>query len=163
MKDTAIAIIANDGYLAAYGLKEMLRNNTPCTIAMFDSVVEFSKCQDEFSVVFSFLPVAGIKSIVIDSKASKEQLHQAVSQAFSHIKEKPSIVSAPPKEEASVLSKRELEVLKLVASGLINKEIAERMNISLQTVLSHRKHISAKLGIRTTSGFTAYAMINGLV
>jgi DNA-binding CsgD family transcriptional regulator len=61
------------------------------------------------------------------------------------------------------LSQREIEVLRLVAMGLINKEIADRLNISINTVLSHRKNITAKLGIRSVSGLSVYAMMNGYV
>lgn len=61
------------------------------------------------------------------------------------------------------LSPREVEVLVLIVRGLINKEIAERLNISLSTVISHRKNITEKLGIRSVSGLTVYAVMNGLV
>ena len=61
------------------------------------------------------------------------------------------------------LSQREIEVLRLVAMGKINKEIADRLNISINTVLSHRKNITAKLGIRSVSGLSVYAMMNGYV
>ena len=61
------------------------------------------------------------------------------------------------------LSAREIDVLKLVATGLTNKEIADRLNISINTVLSHRKNISAKLGIKSVSGLSVYAMINGYI
>ena len=61
------------------------------------------------------------------------------------------------------LSPREVEVLVLIVRGLINKEIADRLNISLTTVISHRKNITEKLGIRSVSGLTVYAVMNGLV
>ncbi len=61
------------------------------------------------------------------------------------------------------LSSREIEVLRLVACGRINKEIAEILSISFQTVLTHRKNITAKLGIKTVSGLTFYALMNGYV
>ncbi len=61
------------------------------------------------------------------------------------------------------LSPREVEVLVLIVRGLINKEIADRLNISLTTVISHRKNITDKLGIRSVSGLTVYAVMNGLV
>ena len=61
------------------------------------------------------------------------------------------------------LSAREIDVLKLVATGLTNKEIADRLNISINTVLSHRKNISAKLGIKSVSGLSVYAMMNGYI
>ncbi len=61
------------------------------------------------------------------------------------------------------LSSREIEVLRLVVSGHINKEIADNLNISINTVLTHRKNITAKLGIKSVSGLSIYAMMNGLV
>ena len=65
--------------------------------------------------------------------------------------------------KTSTLSSREIEVLKLVAKGQINKHIADVLSISLHTVISHRKNITAKLGIKTVSGLTMYAVLNGLV
>lgn len=61
------------------------------------------------------------------------------------------------------LSAREIEVLVLITKGLINKEIAEKLNISLTTVISHRKNITEKLGIKSVPGLTIYAVMNGYV
>ncbi len=66
-------------------------------------------------------------------------------------------------EKESGLSNREIEVLKLIAQGFINKEIADKLNISLNTVLSHRKNIISKLGIKTVSGLTFYSIANGYI
>lgn len=66
-------------------------------------------------------------------------------------------------DEIQTISPRELEVLKLVALGLLNKEIADRLNISLNTVLSHRKNITAKLGIKTVSGLIFYCITHGYI
>lgn len=63
----------------------------------------------------------------------------------------------------NALSPREAEVLTLVARGLMNKEIADRLHIGLTTVISHRRNISAKLGIRSASGLAIYAVMHGLV
>jgi DNA-binding CsgD family transcriptional regulator len=52
-------------------------------------------------------------------------------------------------------------VLKLVAAGHLNKEIADKLGISLNTVLSHRKNITSKLGIKTVSGLTFYCISHG--
>ncbi len=65
--------------------------------------------------------------------------------------------------EDSAISVRELEVLKLVALGLLNKEVADRLHISLNTVLSHRKNITAKLGIKTVSGLIFYCISHGYI
>ena len=62
-----------------------------------------------------------------------------------------------------LLSPREVEVLALVVQGLINKEIADKLNISLATVITHRKNITEKLGMRSVSALTIYAVMNGYV
>lgn len=61
------------------------------------------------------------------------------------------------------LSLREKEILTAVAKGMTNKEIADAFNISINTVMTHRRNISAKLGINTISGLTVYAVINKLI
>lgn len=61
------------------------------------------------------------------------------------------------------LSERETDVLKLVVTGLSNKEIAEKLNISTHTVITHRKNISQKTGIKSVSGLTIYAVLKELI
>lgn len=61
------------------------------------------------------------------------------------------------------LSPREIEVLIQVTKGLINKEIAEKLNISLTTVISHRKNITEKLGIKSVAGLAVYAVMHGYI
>lgn len=61
------------------------------------------------------------------------------------------------------LSQREIEVLALIAKGCINKEIANILNISLTTVITHRKNITEKLGIKSVSALTIYAVMNGFI
>jgi DNA-binding CsgD family transcriptional regulator len=61
------------------------------------------------------------------------------------------------------LSSREQDVLKLVALGHSNKEIADMLFISIHTVISHRKNITEKLGIKSISGLTVYAVLNKLI
>lgn len=61
------------------------------------------------------------------------------------------------------LSEREIEILTSVAKGMTNKEIADLHNISIHTVISHRKNITRKTGIKTVSGLTVYALINNLI
>lgn len=68
-----------------------------------------------------------------------------------------------PENGEKDLSAREIEVLVLVSKGLINKEIAEKLNISLTTVITHRKNITEKLGIKSVSGLTMYAVMNGYI
>ncbi len=66
-------------------------------------------------------------------------------------------------ENSEELSEREKEVLKKVALGKTNKEVASELFISTHTVISHRKNITRKLGIKTVSGLTVYAILNQLI
>ncbi|MBN2521072.1 MAG: response regulator transcription factor [Bacteroidales bacterium] len=68
-----------------------------------------------------------------------------------------------PAENTELLSHREKDVLQLVANGLTNKEIADKLYISAHTVITHRKNITQKLGIKTVSGLTMYAVLNKLI
>lgn len=61
------------------------------------------------------------------------------------------------------LTEREVEVLRLVAYGHSNKEIADKLFISIHTVISHRKNITDKLSIKSISGLTVYAILNNLI
>ena len=61
------------------------------------------------------------------------------------------------------LSMREIEVLTCIARGYINKEIADKLHISLTTVITHRKNITEKLGIKSVAGLTIYAVMHGYV
>ncbi len=68
-----------------------------------------------------------------------------------------------PKNELNELSARERDILAAVAKGKTNKEIADEFNISIYTVISHRRNISQKLGINSIPGLTVYAIMNKLV
>lgn len=61
------------------------------------------------------------------------------------------------------LTERELEVVKLVAEGLVNKEIAEKLHISIRTVDAHKNHIMHKLNLKSTVEMVKYAIKNKLI
>ncbi|MCL2246924.1 MAG: response regulator transcription factor [Lentimicrobiaceae bacterium] len=77
------------------------------------------------------------------------------------------IETAQPKNDKAAdnveLSDREKEILIALSQGLANKEIADKLHISTHTVISHRKNIIRKTGIKTVSGLTLYAFFNNLV
>ena len=60
-------------------------------------------------------------------------------------------------------TERELDILREITSGDTNQEIADRLNISIHTVMSHRKNITHKTGIKSVAGLTVYALLNNLV
>lgn len=87
--------------------------------------------------------------------------------AVKQLEESAGIITEKPEENdetnRGVLSKREKEVVALVVKGLINKEIADKLFISVHTVLTHRKNIARKLNIHSVSGLTIYAIVNSIV
>ena len=66
-------------------------------------------------------------------------------------------------ENSYELTKRELDVLVQIAKGLMNKEIAEKLNISIHTVISHRKNITRKTNIKSVAGLAMYVLMNNLI
>lgn len=87
---------------------------------------------------------------MLDSESIEGLSHILTDEQKTHVSE-------------SHLTNREIEVLKLIVQGHTNKETAKKLNISLNTVLSHRKNIISKIGIKTISGLTFYAISNGYV
>lgn len=68
-----------------------------------------------------------------------------------------------PESDGHDLSQREKEILICVAKGMLNKEIADHCNLSIHTVITHRKNITRKTGIKTVAGLTVYALLNNLI
>ncbi len=102
------------------------------------------------------LPLSGAMNLI----AEEAPLETLIEQIESFL----SLADANSHSENNKgLSVREVNVLRLVVSGYTNKEIADQLSISLNTVLSHRKNITAKLGIKTVSGLTFYAIMNGYI
>lgn len=93
----------------------------------------------------------------ITIKASSEIIIEQLQQLFT------ADNASQGGENNKELSIRETDVLQHIVKGITNKEIADKLNISLNTVLSHRKNITAKLGIKTVSGLTFYAIMNGII
>lgn len=67
------------------------------------------------------------------------------------------------KNDQGPISKREIIVLKEVVKGLTNQEIANKLFISIHTVMTHRKNITKKLGIKTVSGLMVYSLMNNII
>lgn len=96
--------------------------------------------------------VDGVINIYDDEAALMRKVRAAVEQGETN-----------PYSDSHDLSERERDVLILVAKGMANKEIADRLNISIHTVMSHRKNITHKTGIKSVAGLTVYALLNNLL
>ena len=102
---------------------------------------------------------------VLNIYQSEEQLVKDILKLHQHANHdgNPAEAIPPMPVIEHELSAREIEVLVLITKGFINKEIADKLNISLTTVITHRKNITERLGIKSVSGLTIYAVMNGYV
>jgi len=114
---------------------------------------------------------AGAVGYLLKNSASEEliQAVRAVSQNLTYVS--PSIgaivvdnLSTPAAEGAAnrQLSPREREVLQLIAEGKTSKDVAQRLNLSVPTIETHRRQIMDKLNLRTIAELTKYAIREGL-
>ena len=154
------------------GLKHLLQKYFDTTPILYNEISEFfNNAPEQFDAYILFADtIIGYSDFFLPRKSkiillasdgshlheSEESLLEKIQQFIEHLDKQSEIL---PHE----LSPRETEVLRLVAKGLMNKEIADRLNISINTVLSHRKNLTAKLGIKTVSGLSFYAMMNGYI
>ena len=96
---------------------------------------------------------AGIIEINDDRQRVKSTINHVISEIHTENNE---IDSAP-------LSEREKDVLICLSKGLRNNEIADTLNISVHTVITHRKNIVRKTGIKSVAALTVYAILNNLI
>jgi len=94
---------------------------------------------------------------IIQISDSEDEINKLIE---NFIKPKTKSISKPGREQ---LTERERDVLIRLANGLSNKEIADFLNISIHTVISHRKNITEKTGIKSQSGLTIYAISNKII
>lgn len=72
-------------------------------------------------------------------------------------------ITIDDKQVSEILSKREVEILKLICKEYSNGEIAEKLFLSISTIETHRKNLIAKLGVNNTVGLVKYAIRNNLI
>lgn len=148
--------------LSAYNPDVLIIN--PLLIA-YDTNEQFLKLCRDFSNV---IPVALVTSYVdagilkqfkdvIEINDSKQKV---VTKIFNLLSDNKLTQKKP---ESIELSNRETDVLVALVKGMTNKEISDKLFISIHTVITHRKNIIRKTGIKSVSGLTVYALLNNLV
>ena len=191
MNRPKIAII-DANTLATLGLKQMLQNVMPImTVDTFGSFTELEANHPEqyfhyfvsMNVVLEnkpFFLAQRKKTIVLtlslDTMSQLSEFHSLCinvpeselvrsllmleQHAHGHGQNLPPM---PKVLQQKILSDREIEVMSLIVQGFINKEIADKLNIGLSTVITHRKNIMDKLGLKSVSALTIYAVTHGYV
>ena len=148
--------------LATYNPDILIIN--PLLIA-YDTNEQFLKICRDFSnvipvaLVTSYVDASILKQFqdVIEINDSKQKV---VSKIFNLLNDSKISQDKPENVE---LSNRETDVLIALVKGLTNKEISDKLFISVHTVITHRKNIIRKTGIKSVSGLTVYALLNNLV
>lgn len=184
--------IVDANTLSAIGLRQMLQNVMPImSVQVFGSVSELEESNpDAFFHYFvamnmviehrSFFLKRRQKTIVlttsIDPNSQLQGFHSIcinqpepllvrsllMLEQHAHAKGR-NLPKMAEMREKKVLSDREIEVLSLIVQGFLNKEIADKLNIGLTTVITHRKNIMEKLGMKSVSALTIYAVMHGYV
>lgn len=184
--------IVDANTLAVLGLKQILQEVIPImTIDTFGSFGELESSQaDQYAHFFvamdivvthrSFFLERQRKTIVLTLSLNDTSLlhgfhslciNQSESQLIKQILTLQqhahhgghNLPPMPKILQQKILTDREIEVMSLIAQGLINKEIADKLNIGLSTVITHRKNIMEKLGMKSVSALTIYAVMHGYV
>ena len=97
---------------------------------------------------------------VLEIRESAERIVDTLLEAYASTSDRAEMLDPAGGHE---LTRRETDVLVLVAKGLMSKEIAERLHISVHTVISHRKNITRKTNIKSVAGLALYALMNNLM
>jgi len=87
----------------------------------------------------------------------------SVAKRLSHLRQQSAGRKHPARTRAGLLTRREAEVLQLIAEGKANKQTAAELGISIKTVEKHRTSLMAKLDIHDTAGLTCYALSEGMI
>lgn len=157
-----ISMPVMNGFEAAERFREDLPDIKVLILSMHDDreyIVKLIKCGAAGYVlkdVSSSELVSAIETVYRGGTYFSSGASQALFSQFEQ--DKPV---AEPQQEA--LTGREKDVLKLVAEGNSNKEIARTLDISVRTVETHRQNIKSKLDIHTAAGLTRYAIEHNLV
>jgi DNA-binding CsgD family transcriptional regulator len=182
--------IVDPNTLAAIGLKGVLQNVMPImTVDSFGTFAELEMNHPEEYVHFfvamtivldnrdfflnyrrrTIVLTTSVESMMdgfhclcinVPEKQLIRSLLSLQQSAHAHGRNLPTM---PKVLQQKVLSDREIEVMNLIVQGFINKEIAEQLNIALSTVVTHRRNIMEKLGVKSVSALTIYAVTHGYV
>ena len=127
------------------------KNNNLLYSFLFDIIISAQDLDSHCSVEDSiFVP-------------SVENLENEIRERGDYMQEYEEDTTDTDDEKTDILSQREKEIIICIAKGLSNKEISDELNISINTVTTHRRNISSKLQIHSIAGITIYAIANGLV
>lgn len=153
-----------------YELLTLLKNNSPDLLIANPSILDknqlksFKETIQQNNIHFILLQSDSKETYnnldydeVITPSENEEQIIAKI-KSFLSSKENHN-----KKKQNEVISAREENIVREIALGFSNKAIADKLFISQHTVITHRKNITRKLGIKSVSGLTIYAILNKLI
>lgn len=156
------AIIADSHYM------ERIASFRPDIVVINPTVLDMKK-RGEIDELTAKVPQAALVALVyqfVDPeilKCFKATIDISDSREKITVKLRQLLDAGEPSTESTELSEREKEILVAVAKGYTNKSIAEQYHLSIHTVITHRKNLTRKTGIKSVSGLTVYAILNNLI
>lgn len=145
INNNLIIIILQKGLTLSAEVEERLRKNNNLFLVSLSPSTDTDGLTESYDYDLN----------VLASNLEIQKLIQVIRKSATKAKTTPM--------ENGDLTQREKDVIRQIALGLSNKEMADKLNISIHTVISHRKNITDKLNIKSISGLTVYAIMNNLL
>ena len=150
---------------------ENVLKNTSVDIIIIDTGLWGYSSRRQFRSLiseYSDAAIIGVNTLALDEESKKLydelfSIYDAPSVIINKLRAANTSERELSEQNRNELSIREQEILVCVAKGMLNKEIADKFNISIHTVITHRKNITKKTGIKTVAGLTVYALLNNLI
>ncbi len=149
---------------------DMLCSTNVDLLIIDPSVIDYASRSSVHTLINSSLdvPVIAVQTVLLEEDFYRQfdtviSLYDLPAVIISKCRKALEVELDSSKGDGGELSAREKEILVSVAKGKLNKEIADEFNISVYTVMTHRKNITRKTGIKTVAGLTVYAMLNNLI
>ncbi|MFA6766904.1 MAG: response regulator transcription factor [Parabacteroides sp.] len=170
LKQTGEFVVTHTFNDTSGGMEAKIKTEVPDIVIIDPVIINYT----ERSSIRSFLGIPSDTALVAmvcgpyDDNATHAfdgclSLYDSPAQIIRKLHESLTSIGHTPRTEHNGLTARERSILTAVAQGKSNKEIADEFNLSIYTVVTHRKNISRKLGIKSISGLTVYAIMNKLI
>ncbi len=164
----AEVVFSTDNLGALYSRITAIRPNILIVNPVLFDYAKRSTIRAEFDTLPN-LRIVGLITTYVESQHQRQfagviELNDDLQRIKSTINQVVNTIQTDSDEpDNDPLSDREKEVLVCLSKGLKNNEIADTLNISVHTVITHRKNIVRKTGIKSVAALTVYAILNNLI
>lgn len=160
-KDQNIEVIAQID-----SIDDLKENKIEYDYIIIDS--QLNKSKEFTTLISSLIDKSKIIWLNIEKSETNKEVSISLNQTQKKILETLQNLIGESSESKKIttpdgISKREIDILKYIAMGYSNKEVADKLFLSTHTVVTHRKNITRKLGIKTAPGLTIYAILNKII